>query len=135
MTALHCGLFSERYRRRRSIRLSIVLLEERSMGTLQQILSAFTGKTADQASPMTALLTSLLSSEDSGGLTGLVQKFQNAGLGDVVSSWVGTGENRPVSTDQLHQVLGDQHATQLADDAGMSKDQMLAQLSQHLPGL
>jgi uncharacterized protein YidB (DUF937 family) len=105
------------------------------MGTLQQILSAFTGKTADQASPMTALLTSLLSGEDSGGLTGLVQKFQNAGLGNVVSSWVGTGENQPISPDQLHQVLGDQHATQLAGDAGMSKDEMLTQLSQHLPGL
>jgi uncharacterized protein YidB (DUF937 family) len=113
----------------------MALLEEGKMGTLQQILSAFTGKSADQASPMAAIITTLLSGDQTGGLDGLVQKFQGAGLGDIVSSWIGTGENRPISPDQLGQVLGDSHVSQLAEQAGMPRDQLLGELSQHLPGL
>ena len=41
-----------------------------------------------------------------GGLGGLVEKFQQAGLGDVVGSWIGTGQNQPISADQLSSVLG-----------------------------
>ena len=41
-----------------------------------------------------------------GGLGGLLSKFNQAGLGDQVASWVGTGQNLPVSADQLGQVLG-----------------------------
>jgi uncharacterized protein YidB (DUF937 family) len=95
----------------------------------------FTGKTADQASPLAAIITTLLGSEETGGLNGLAQKFQAAGLGDVMSSWIGTGENRPVSPSQLSQVLGDTHVSQLAEEAGMPRDQLLSELSQHLPGL
>jgi uncharacterized protein YidB (DUF937 family) len=113
----------------------MALLEEGNMGTLQQILSAFTGKTADQASPMAAIITTLLSGDQTGGLNGLVQKFQTAGLGDVVSSWIGTGDNRPISSAQVSQVLGDSHVSQLAEQAGMPRDQLLDELSQHLPGL
>ncbi len=41
-----------------------------------------------------------------GGLGGLVDKFNQAGHGDVISSWIGPGENKPVSQDQLQDVLG-----------------------------
>ena len=41
-----------------------------------------------------------------GGLAGLVQKFQQGGLGDIAASWVGTGQNLPITPDQLGQVLG-----------------------------
>lgn len=41
-----------------------------------------------------------------GGLGGLVEKFNQAGHGDVISSWIGSGENQPVSQGQLQDVLG-----------------------------
>lgn len=59
-----------------------------------------------------------------GGLSGLVQQFQSAGLGDAVQSWVGTGQNQPVSADQITQALGGaggalgQFAQQLGLDHG-----------------
>ncbi len=55
-----------------------------------------------------SLVTSLLQMihNQPGGLQGLVQSFHDKGLGEIASSWVGTGENLPVSADQVHQVLG-----------------------------
>ena len=41
-----------------------------------------------------------------GGLGGLLEKFNQAGLGDTAKSWVGAGQNAPISGDQLGQVLG-----------------------------
>jgi uncharacterized protein YidB (DUF937 family) len=105
------------------------------MGTLQDILNAITGRTADQASPVAGIITALLSGDQTGGLNGLVQKFQAAGLGDIVSSWIGAGDNRSISPDQLQKVLGDTHVSQLAEQSGMPRDQLLGQLSQLLPGV
>jgi uncharacterized protein YidB (DUF937 family) len=52
---------------------------------------------------MTAALAML---DKAGGIQGVIEKFQNSGLGDVVASWVGTGENQAVSPDQITQALG-----------------------------
>jgi len=70
----------------------------------------------------------------SGGLAGLVQTLQQAGLGDVVGSWVGTGQNLPVSGQQLQSALGGQ-VQQLAAQHGVSADVVGQVLSQVLPGL
>ena len=56
-----------------------------------------------------------------GGLAGLVQQFQQGGLGDVVQSWVGTGQNLPVSAEQLHAVLGGDQISAMAQEAGVHK--------------
>lgn len=68
-----------------------------------------------------------------GGLAGLVQQFQQGGLGDVVGSWVSTGQNLPVSADQLTQVLGNDTIGQLAQQLGLSNGDVAGQLSQLLP--
>lgn len=68
-----------------------------------------------------------------GGLAGLVAKFQQAGLGDVASSWVGTGANKPVSPDQLGGVLGNDMVAGLAKQLGINPQDALGQLSQMLP--
>ncbi|HEY2024290.1 YidB family protein [Paraburkholderia sp.] len=68
-----------------------------------------------------------------GGLNGLIQRFQEKGLGDVVSSWVGNGENQPIAPDALHGVLGSQAVTDLAAKAGVQPDQVTGLLSQILP--
>ena len=81
-------------------------------------------------------VTGMLSNDGGqGGLGGLMAKFQQAGLGDVVGSWVGSGQNQPVSGDQLTNVLGTDTMAGLAEKLGMSQDDAAGQLSNILPGL
>jgi uncharacterized protein YidB (DUF937 family) len=68
-----------------------------------------------------------------GGLAGLVEKFQQGGLGEIASSWVGTGQNLPVSPDQLGGVLGQDTVSDMASQLGMGHGDLLGQLSQLLP--
>ncbi len=70
-----------------------------------------------------------------GGLGGLLEKFNQAGLGDVAKSWVGTGENAPISGDQLSNVLGGDMMSELAAKLGMSQGDAAGGLAQMLPGL
>jgi len=70
-----------------------------------------------------------------GGLGGLVAKFEQAGLGNVVGSWVGNGQNQPVTGDQLTQVLGSGAISNIAAKLGVSPDEAAGQLSSVLPGL
>ena len=68
-----------------------------------------------------------------GGLGGLLQRFQGAGLGDAVGSWVGPGANQPVSPDQVRSALGDGPLRTLAEHAGMDEDETATHLSGLLP--
>jgi uncharacterized protein YidB (DUF937 family) len=70
-----------------------------------------------------------------GGLGGLVSKFTQGGMGDVVNSWVGTGQNMPVSADQISNVLGGDMIGNLAKQLGMNQGDIAGQLSQMLPGV
>lgn len=80
--------------------------------------------------------TQLLGKDSSiGGLAGLVQAFQKNGLGDIVNSWVGTGQNLPISASQIKQGLGAGLLDQLASKAGLSADATGDQLAKMLPAL
>jgi uncharacterized protein YidB (DUF937 family) len=68
-----------------------------------------------------------------GGLSDLVQKFQTAGHGDVVNSWVGPGANAPIQPSQVGSALGQQTISDLARRSGLSEQELLAQLAQALP--
>lgn len=70
-----------------------------------------------------------------GGLSGLLQNFQEKGLGGLASSWVGTGQNLPISADQIQNVLGSDQVKQLAAKAGITPDIAGSALSQLLPTL
>lgn len=70
-----------------------------------------------------------------GGLGGLLAQLQQAGLDDIVRSWIGTGENKPVQPDALGDALGKKAVTQMADKAGCSPNDLLTQLSKALPGI
>jgi uncharacterized protein YidB (DUF937 family) len=48
----------------------------------------------------------MLAGKESGGMAGLVQSFQEKGFGGIISSWIGKGENLPISADQIQQVMG-----------------------------
>ncbi|HMW64866.1 MAG TPA: YidB family protein, partial [Accumulibacter sp.] len=70
-----------------------------------------------------------------GGLGGLAGRFQQAGLGDVMASWIGTGENQPVSGAQIGEVLGQDTLSGLAQQLGVSESDAAGQLASILPGL
>jgi uncharacterized protein YidB (DUF937 family) len=70
-----------------------------------------------------------------GGLGGLLDKLQKGGLGDVANSWVGSGQNKPVSPGQLGPALGPNIIKTLAQRSGLSEEEITKQLSQVLPGI
>ena len=86
------------------------------------------------AGALPAILSQVLGKTDLGSVGGLLQQLQQSGLGPQVASWLGSGQNLPVSVDQLKGALGDQHLRQMASQLGLPVDQLLGQLSQHLPG-
>lgn len=109
------------------------------MGLLDSVVGALAGgqgggSGGGQAALISAVL-SMLSQNGSagGGLGALVEKFQQGGLGEVVGSWVSTGQNLPISPSQLEGVLGSDMLGQLAGKLGMSAGDASAQLSQWLP--
>lgn len=70
-----------------------------------------------------------------GGLEGILQSLQTGGLGAVVNSWIGTGQNAPVSGDQLQNILGSGVVQDLASKLGISPADASSHLSQLLPGI
>src|SRR5260370_2638852 len=70
-----------------------------------------------------------------GGLGGLLNKLQQGGLGNVANSWVGSGQNQPVSPGQLGSALGPSIIRMLAQKSGLSEEEITKQLSQILPGI
>ncbi|MFC3532116.1 YidB family protein [Vogesella facilis] len=72
---------------------------------------------------------------DNGGVSGLVEKFQQGGLGEIVSSWVGTGDNLAISAEQIQSVLGNEQIAGLAAKLGLDSNQVAQQVAEHLPTL
>ena len=115
------------------------------MGLLDSILgSVLGGSSQNQNSGQAALINAVIQmvankGGGAGGLAGLVQSLTQGGLGNVASSWIGTGQNLPVSPDQLQSALGGGSGggllAQLAQQAGLSHGETATQLSQILPGL
>ena len=68
-----------------------------------------------------------------GGLGDLIGKFQQGGLGDAAASWVGSGQNMPVSADQITDVFGGDMLSKIASQLGVSHGEAAGQLSQMLP--
>jgi uncharacterized protein YidB (DUF937 family) len=69
----------------------------------------------------------------SGGLGDLLKQFQQSGHGDTANSWVSPGPNKHISTGDLASALGADQINTLASQSGLSRDELLAGLSQHLP--
>jgi uncharacterized protein YidB (DUF937 family) len=87
-----------------------------------------------------AAVLALLSSKNtsvggSSGLGGLVAQFQQAGLGDMMSSWISTGPNPPISGQQVTQVLGSDVISQFAKQAGVSHGDAGSLLASLLPSV
>ena len=88
-----------------------------------------------QAELLNAVVGMLGQGGGAGGLGNLVQQFEQGGLGHLVQSWIGTGQNLPVSPDQLGGVLGSDTVSNMASKLGMNHGDLLGQLTQVLPQL
>jgi uncharacterized protein YidB (DUF937 family) len=71
----------------------------------------------------------------SGGLGNLMKEFQDRGYGDVAHSWIGTGPNQAIAPNDLENALGSETLDTIAQQTGMSRSDLLAGLSNHLPEL
>jgi len=99
----------------------------------EALSSALSGAGGGQSGMMGAALQML--NNHPGGIAGLAQAFEQNGLGGVAQSWIGNGENSPVSAQQLESVLGSDMLRSFAEKAGISPDLASGQLAQMLPGL
>jgi uncharacterized protein YidB (DUF937 family) len=102
------------------------------MGLLDSLLGSVLG--GDKSNVLAKLAGDFISNHSSGsGLAGLVQQFQQKGFGDIVSSWVGTGQNQAISAEQIQQALGSEQIQQFAQQAGMQSSEVSSALAQLLP--
>jgi uncharacterized protein YidB (DUF937 family) len=79
----------------------------------------------------TAMISQVL--EKNGGIQGLIAQFEEKGLGGMVQSWVGTGENQAIEPAQLQHAMGSGTLEAIAAKTGMSVEELTAQLSKLLP--
>jgi uncharacterized protein YidB (DUF937 family) len=71
--------------------------------------------------------------DSNGGLHGMTTKLTNSGLGQQVQSWVGTGENKPVSGAQVQQAMDPKDLNAMANQAGMTPEQTSHEVAKALP--
>lgn len=119
------------------------------MGLLDSVIGALAGQQQQGGEALGGLggnaqllqvVLSMLAGSGSGsgggasaGLGGLVEQFQRGGMGDIIGSWISSGQNLPISADQLGGVLGPDVLSQIAQQLGVSQGQAAEQMSQVLP--
>ena len=103
------------------------------MGLLDSILAAASGKTGatGEANPLMGIISGLLA--QSGGLQGLANKFSQSGQGNAFQSWVGMGENQPVSSGQIQNALGSEQVNAMASRMGVDPAMASNFLAEYLP--
>ncbi len=89
------------------------------------------GKGAGVSAVLLQQLIAMLSKP--GALGNLTNAFQSAGLGNILQSWIGSGQNLPISADQVRKVLGAGTVDDLAKKAGMGESETTSALASLLP--
>lgn len=104
------------------------------MGFLEDMMNPV-GHPLGAASPddLMEQVLGLINNPETGGLDGLIDTFKNKGLGDAISSWIGTGENQPVSGEQIAHVLGTETIQRISAALGLSDAEASRQLAALLP--
>jgi uncharacterized protein YidB (DUF937 family) len=100
-------------------------VQEDDMGLLDGILGGVIGAEA------LSLVKGYI--DKRGGLEGVVAEFEKSGFGQQVKSWVGTGPNLPISSEQIKQALGSEKVKELAASTGLPLDKVADFLAEYLP--
>lgn len=103
------------------------------MGLFDNIAGAVLGKMMGDKGAMAQAALEMF--HQYGGLDGVLEKFNQAGLGNLVASWVGKGENMPISPNQITEVLGGTNIADMAAKFGLTPEMLSAQIAEHLPNV
>jgi len=105
------------------------------MGLLDSVMGMLGGggQGGGNAALLNAVVGMLGNDAQGGGLAAILGKAQQSGLGDVVGSWIGHGQNLPISADQVHSMLGSDTVANLAKQLGLPIGDTAAQISKMLP--
>lgn len=87
----------------------------------------------EKAPSLLGMVLSLMFDPSRGGFQGFLDRFRAQGLGDVLTSWLGNGENRALSTVQLESVLGPQAINQMAARLDLAPSLVATALGQLIP--
>ena len=102
------------------------------MGFLDEMASKAVANAGGSSNPVVSAVLQLIQNQP-GGISGLLQQFHEKGLGELVNSWVSTGQNLPVSPDQVQHVLGTEQVQQVAAKAGIPAQLASSKLAEFLP--
>jgi uncharacterized protein YidB (DUF937 family) len=98
----------------------------------EMVVTGFGNPDSTQAKLANAVVKKF-QTNDGGGLSALLQQLEAKGLGQVAQSWIGTGNNLPISAEQLENALGSEQIQQLAAKVGVSPDVIKSHLAEILP--
>lgn len=103
------------------------------MGLFDSVAGAVLGKLGGEQGGMAQVAMEMFN--QNGGLSGILDKFKEGGLGEAAASWVGKGENLPISADQIASVLGNGQLAEMAAKFGINPETLSAQIAEHLPAV
>ena len=102
------------------------------MGFLGNLASKELGNIGGGKGALVMAIVQMLQNRQ-GGIQGLLQAFQQQGMGEAAQSWIGTGQNQQVSPDQVNQALGPDQVKQVAQQAGVSHEEASSGIASLLP--
>jgi len=105
------------------------------MGLFDQVVGALAGGEAGNQGSLLQAAMQLVNDPKIGGLEGLINTFQQGGLGEIVNSWVSNGQNLPISAEQIQAMLGGSSLQDIAAKLGVSQEQASGSLAEILPSL
>jgi uncharacterized protein YidB (DUF937 family) len=103
------------------------------MGLFDQIIGAVSGQQGETGGSLLGSVLQMVTNPQNGGLSGLLQTLQQGGLAEAAKSWVSTGQNLPVSAEQIQSALGNDTVKNLAAQLGLNTEQMSGHLAELLP--
>ncbi len=103
------------------------------MGLFDSVAGAVLGKMMGEKSEMAKVAMEMLNQY--GGIEGILAKFKESGLADIAATWVGNGQNAPITSSQITDALGSDTIAKIAGKFGLSPDMLSGQLAEHLPNV
>ncbi len=101
------------------------------MGLFDSVAGAVLGKLGGQQGGMAQIALDMFNQH--GGIGGVLDKFKEGGLAEQAASWVGKGENMPISAEQISSVLGSGAIADMAAKFGIDPADLSAKIAEHLP--
>ncbi|MDD2933916.1 MAG: YidB family protein [Methylotenera sp.] len=101
------------------------------MGLFDSLAGAVLSKAGGDKGAMVQVAMDLFN--QNGGLEGVIEKFKAGGLAEQAASWVGKGENLPISAEQISQVLGSDAVAGIAEKLGMDTNDISNKIAEYLP--